>query len=61
MSDCNCNQGRLPCTCRTDNSDGTSPHADLRELLLDGVYVVGALAALIFVFFALTGYFWSIK
>ncbi len=58
MTDCNCNQGRLPCTCRTDNSDGTSPHAEVRELLLDGVYVVGALAALIFVIFALLGY-WS--
>jgi len=28
------------------------------ELLLDGVYVVGALAALVFVIFALLGY-WS--
>ncbi len=42
------------------NSDGTSPHAEVRELLLDGVYVVGALAALIFVIFALLGY-WSNK
>lgn len=35
-----------------------SPYAEIRELLLDGVYVVGALAALIFVIFALLGY-WS--
>lgn len=56
MTDCNCNQGRLPCTCQRD----ASPHADLRDLLLDGVYVLGALAALVFVIFALLGY-WSNK
>ena len=59
MTDCSCNQGRLPCTCRTDNSDGTSPHSETRdavEIALDFVMAGLALGVLTFTVFALLGF-----
>ena len=63
-----CNQGRAPCKddCDrlfTDNSDGTNPHAetrDLVELALDGLLAIALVGALIFTVFAAIG-FWSNK
>lgn len=63
-----CNQGRAECRdgCNklfSDNSDGTSPHADTRELIelvLDGLLALALVGALIFTVLAAIG-FWSAK
>jgi hypothetical protein len=47
----------------TENSDGSSPHAEARDLIdiaLDGALVLLVLAALVFTLFAAIG-FWSAR
>jgi len=69
MTDHDCftdQQGHLPCTCSKfmqENSDGTSPHTDTRELIdlaLDFALAVLAVGCVIFTVFSLIG-FWSNK
>lgn len=63
-----CNQGRAECRdgcnkLHTENSDGSSPHADTRELVelaLDGLLALALVGALIFTVLAAIG-FWSAK
>ena len=63
-----CNQGRAECRdgctrLHTDNSDGTSPHEetrDLIELALDGLLAFALIGALVFVVFTAIG-FWSAR
>lgn len=63
-----CNQGRAPCRSgcnrlHTENSDGTSPHAEARDLIdlaLDGLLAFALVGALIFTIFAAIG-FWSAR
>jgi hypothetical protein len=63
-----CNQGRAECRdgctrLHTENSDGTSPHEetrDLIELALDGLLAFAVIGALIFTVFAAIG-FWSAR
>ena len=63
-----CNQGRAECRdgctrLHTDNSDGTSPHdetRDLIELALDGLLAFALIGALVFVVFTAIG-FWSAR
>lgn len=66
MTDHDCftdQQGHLPCTCSKfmqENSDGTSPHTDTRELVelvLDGLVFVLGLSAIVFTILAAAGYF----
>ncbi len=61
-----CNQGRRLCvhheSCGliTENSDGSDPHAetrDLVELVLDGLVFVLGLSAIVFTILAAAGYF----
>jgi len=60
-----CNQGREPCRdgctqLEQENSDGTSPHTDTRELVelvLDGLVFVLGLSAIVFTILAAAGYF----
>ena len=69
MTDHDCftdQQGHLPCTCSKlmqENSDGTSPHTDTRELIdlaLDFALAVILAACVIFTVFSLIG-FWSAR
>ena len=63
-----CRQGRNECRdgctrLHTDNSDGTSPHEetrDLIELALDALLAFALVGALIFTVFAAIG-FWSAR
>lgn len=63
-----CHQGRVPCRSgcnrlHTDNSDGTNPHEETRDLIdlaLDGLLVLAIVSALIFTVFATLG-FWSAR
>ena len=63
-----CNQGRAECRdgctrLHTENSDGTSPHEetrDLIELALDGLLAFALIGALVFVVFTAIG-FWSAR
>ena len=63
-----CNQGRAECRdgctrLHTENSDGTSPHdetRDLIELALDGLLAFALIGALVFVVFTAIG-FWSAR
>ena len=63
-----CNQGRAECRdgctrLHTENSDGTSPHEetrDLIELALDGLLAFALVGALVFTVFTLIG-FWSAR
>ena len=44
------------------NSDGSSPHEEMRDavdVVIDGVLVVLALAGLTFTLFSLAGFFWG--
>jgi len=69
MTDHDCftdQQGHLPCTCSKlmqENSDGTSPHSDTRELVelaLDFALAAFAVGCVIFTVFSLIG-FWSAR
>jgi len=69
MTDHDCftdQQGHLPCTCSKlmqENSDGTSPHSDTRELVdlaLDFELAAFAVGCVIFTVFSLIG-FWSAR
>ena len=63
-----CNQGREPCRdgcsrLHSENSDGTSPHDETRDLIemaLDGLLAFALIGALIFTVFAAIG-FWSAR
>ena len=63
-----CNQGRAECRdgctrLHTENSDGTSPHEetrDLIELALDALLAFALIGALIFTIFTAIG-FWSAR
>jgi len=63
-----CNQGRNPCPHRCtqleqDNSDGSDPHAETRDLIdlaLDFALAVLAVGCVIFTVFSLIG-FWSAR
>ena len=63
-----CNQGRAECRdgctrLHTENSDGTSPHdetRDLIELALDAALAFALIGALVFVVFTAIG-FWSAR
>jgi len=63
-----CNQGRAECRdgctrLHTENSDGTSPHEETRDLIdlaLDGLLAFALVGALIFTIFAAIG-FWSAR
>lgn len=52
-------QGRLPCTCHTENSDGTSPHAETRDVV-DIILGVVQIVLAIVIIGAIAGY-WSAR